>query len=31
MAVDRRGKWRVTVENSSVIQMDEFNSVDAAL
>ena len=31
MAVDRRGKWRVTMENSSVIQMDEFNSFDAAL
>jgi hypothetical protein len=27
----RQGKWRVTVENSSVIQMDEFNSFDAAL
>jgi hypothetical protein len=31
MAVDRQGKWRVTTENSSVIQMDEFNSFDAAL
>ena len=26
-----KGRWRVTMENSSVIQMDEFDSFDAAL
>jgi hypothetical protein len=31
MTATGRGKWRVTMENSSVIQMDEFNSFDAAL
>ena len=31
MTATGQGRWRVTMENSSVIQMDEFNSFDAAL